>query len=341
MTLQPLNVPTPSYPSHLSESTCSQPMDESLHFVICRVCGERLKTISQRHLNKHGITIEDYRRLFPDAPVHSIDYLKNHSEATKRNMAKPEYKARLSASAKSQWAKMRDRMSRAIREGVSKRGELKICVDCGKPFHAKSPHEQHRCPRCYELYRKQYSYKWYKRRYHIWHHILKESMEEFAKENDDSILPFSHTGFMNDVGTDGTPAMNLTILPNGRIAGAVYLETGKIPSLKGLKQTSITPKTPWRRRLPESSWQHRIMENCPDCGTPNMLVYLENPHCMECGAEIVFADENRIYSVKEFACSKCGLVDNGVHFIFKCQKCDSEFRCRVEDNEISYVRVQT
>lgn len=338
------NIHTPftsSSTSHLlGESTFPQPLDESLNFVVCRVCGERLKTISHRHLNKHGITFEEYKRRFPDAPLHSIEYLKNHSEATKRLMAKLEYKARLSARAKNQWAKNRDRMREAIKEGVSKRGELKICADCGKPFLANNPHEQHRCPRCYERYRKRYSLVWYKRRYHVWHHILKESIKEFANEYDGSILTFSHVGFPNDVGTSGTPAMNLTVLPNGRVAGAIYLETGKIPSIKGDKTASKTPMTPWRRRLPQSGWQRWILQECPDCGEKSLLTFVENPHCMECGAEIIFAKENEYYTISEFVCSKCGLVDDGIHYIFKCSKCSSEFRiCVSQNGDLEFRRV--
>lgn len=70
-----------------------------------------------------------------------------------------------------------------------------------------------------------------------------------------------------------------------------------------------------------------------------MLVYLENPHCMECGNEIVFADENQYYTVSEFACSKCGLVDNGNHLIFKCKRCGLEYRVREDSDGLEFRRV--
>ena len=325
--------------SHFQTRSALPPMDDGGSLIKCQICGERLKTINQRHLNKHNITFEEYKKRFPNAPLHSADYLKNHSIATKKVMLKEEYKQRLSASAKSQWIQMRDRMREAVRRGVAKRGMKKVCVDCGQTFHANSPHEQYRCPKCYELYRYQYSLEWHRKQYHIWHHILKESMEEFIREHDNSILPFNYIGFINDIGTSGTPAMNLTILPNGRVAAAVYLETGKMPSVKGAK-TIQTPITPWRKRLKEGVWQKRLLEKCPDCGMPNMLVYVENPHCWECGGEIEFAPENQIYTVSEFACKKCGLVDMGQHLILKCGKCSSEFRVRESpEGTMEYKRV--
>jgi len=305
--------------------------------VQCMICGESLKTINQRHLNKHGITLEDYKKRFPDARLHSDEYLKNHSDATRKYMAKPEQRAKASVRAKEQWRKMRERMVKAVREGVKKRGMLKRCVDCGRFFHATNPHEQIRCPDCQKIYKRKQDLERYRRRYGLWYRTLKESTNELTKN---SVVPFTYIGFMNDVGTKGTPAMNLAVLPNGRVAGAVWLETGKIPSVKGTMQPNNSPKTPWRRRLKESGWQRRIMERCPNCGEHNILVYQENPHCWECGSEIVFARENENYTVSEHVCSKCGLVDNGQHFIFKCKKCKSEYRVLIGiDGEINYQRV--
>lgn len=39
--------------------------------VECKICGKKLNWIQNTHLAKHGITREDYKRMFPGAPLKS------------------------------------------------------------------------------------------------------------------------------------------------------------------------------------------------------------------------------------------------------------------------------
>lgn len=310
---------TPNTPNtFMGESARFPHMDEGL--VKCRVCGKGFVTITITHLKSHGLTFDDYKRLFPDAPLMTSELLRKHAERLRKQA---------SEASKKSWQN-RERKIKAIKEGRAKRSELKKCMDCGQDFLATEPWQQKRCPKCQRLYE---NFRSRQRYYRIKRYV----MENFKELNElEKNLPETHYPCIFGVaGTEGTPAMNLTVLSNGRIAGALWLESGG----KEFNHV-ISPKTPWRRRLPESSWQRRIMENCPDCGTQNILVYLENPHCLECGNEIIFAHENECYTVSELACSKCGLVDNGTHYIFKCPKCSSEFRvCMGQDGNLEFQRV--
>ena len=50
----------------------------------CKICGRKLALITPSHLAKHGITIEEYRKKYPDAPLMSKILRKARSEITKR-----------------------------------------------------------------------------------------------------------------------------------------------------------------------------------------------------------------------------------------------------------------
>ncbi len=42
---------------------------KDLDYVICKICGKKLKMITHQHLNIHNITSQEYKKMFPDAPV--------------------------------------------------------------------------------------------------------------------------------------------------------------------------------------------------------------------------------------------------------------------------------
>lgn len=319
MTLTP-NILSQSPTSYASkESACPQPMDEGSKFVECQVCGKRFVVITRTHLKSHGLTFANYKRLFPNAPLMTAELLRKHSERLRRQA---------SEASKKSWLN-RERKIEAIKRGRAKRIEIKACVDCGKEFVATEPWQQKRCPKCQRLFENFVSRQRYYR-------IKRYIMEDFKELNElETNLPETHYPCLFGAGTIGTPAMNLTVLSNGRIAGALWLESS------GKKFNYVTiPKTPWRRRLLESGWQKQILQECPDCGERSLLTFVENPHCMECGSEIVFAKENECYTISEFVCSKCGLVDDGIHYIFKCPKCSTEFRvCVGQDGGLEFRRV--
>jgi len=291
-------------------------VDEGESLIQCQVCGKRFITITRTHLKSHGLTFDDYKRLFPDAPLMNSELLQKHAERLRKLAGYAGKKAWLN----------REKKIEAIKRGRAKRVEVKSCVDCGREFLATEPWLQVRCPKCQKL---RIRFLDRQRYYRLKHYIRRdfEELNEIEKH-----LPETHYPCLGIVGTVGTPAMNLTVLPNGRVAGAVWLESG------GKQFNHASPITPWRKRLKEGVWQKRLLEKCPDCGMPNMLVYAENPHCWECGGEIVFAPENEIYGVSEFVCSKCGLVDNGTHYVFKCSKCGSEYRIAVNE-DVEYKKV--
>jgi DNA-directed RNA polymerase subunit RPC12/RpoP len=300
--------------------------------VTCQICDASLKTIHPNHLRKHGITFEEYKRRFPEAPLHSEDYLKNHIES-RRKMNTEEYRIKHSLKAKQQWEnpEIAKRMGKAISEGKRRNAKVKTCVDCGKSFRAVNPHEQKRCPDCYKVFRWLYFRKWHMRRYKLWHQTVKSIMEDVVREY--GYISPTHACYDGTLGTMGTPQMDFTLLENGRVAGAVWLENAK-PHwhkrgflLNEVKVGYISyPKTPTRKRLAKAGWQSRIMKRCPDCGNYGIEVWQENPHCLECNSELVLALQNQYYSLTETVCSNCGLVDNSMHFIFKCKECGKENR---------------
>lgn len=312
--------------------------------VTCQICGEGLKTINPNHLRfKHGITLEEYRRRFPKAPLYSQSYIENHRKATQRLWCDPVYREKISLARKEQWKnpEIAKRMARGISEGRKRNAKEKTCVDCGKSFLAINPHEQKRCPQCYKVYKWLYHRKWYMRRYKLWHQTVKALMEDVISQV--GFISPTHACFGGTLGTMGTPQMDLAILENGRVAGAVWLERAK-PNwrrfLRDMKTIGYVdyPKTPARRRLAKAGWQRRIMKRCPECGSYGIEVWQENPHCLECNHELVLALENQYYCLMETVCSHCGLVDNSQHFIFKCEKCGKEIRISVgEDLEFTIV----
>jgi len=74
-----------------------------------------------------------------------------------------------------------------------------------------------------------------------------------------------------------------------------------------------------------------LVGGCPHCGSGDIVVWFENPHCWFCGGELVEAHPNSFYSRSELVCSRCGVVEDATHYIMHCNKCGKEFRIRVKD----------
>ncbi|GAH81859.1 unnamed protein product, partial [marine sediment metagenome] len=39
--------------------------------VQCKICGKELRLIHYRHLNKHNITLKEYKKMYPGSPTHN------------------------------------------------------------------------------------------------------------------------------------------------------------------------------------------------------------------------------------------------------------------------------
>ena len=44
-------------------------------YIVCKVCGLQFKTITNSHLKKHGMTLDEYRLLYPGEPTTKTDYI--------------------------------------------------------------------------------------------------------------------------------------------------------------------------------------------------------------------------------------------------------------------------
>jgi len=88
-------------------------------YVKCMVCGRRFHVVHPNHLERHGLTVEEYLSIFSDAKIYSERYLKS----LKRNYWK----------------------------GIGKRRE-KVCVSCGTLFTTYSS-KKVRCDLCQRLHR--------------------------------------------------------------------------------------------------------------------------------------------------------------------------------------------
>lgn len=139
------------------------------------------------------------------------------------------------------------------------------CIDCGLTFTTNSPNKI-RCDLCQRIHR----LETLKRR---------ERMRRRFGKAQRQIL-----------GTKGWSTC-LKVLPNGRVAAALWLEKRK----DGEKA----------RRMFNGNGQLQ----CHTCeSTFLMLVMDGQPYCTECGGKIVVARENERYTATEICCEKCGLV---------------------------------
>ena len=54
-----------------------------MSYVECMECREKLKYVAPAHLEKHGLTSKQYRKIYPTAPMQSSDLRKRHSDFRK------------------------------------------------------------------------------------------------------------------------------------------------------------------------------------------------------------------------------------------------------------------
>ena len=218
-------------PSVLLENQKCEETGEVECYLKCMVCGKRLRIIHSNHLERHGLTVEQYTRMFPQAKIYSERYI----QSLKRNF----------------W------------RGVGKRRKRR-CIDCGSTFSTNSPNKV-RCNLCQRIHRLE-TLK------------LRERMRRRSGKAQRQIL-----------GTKGWTT-NLKVLPNGRVAAALWLEKRRNGK---------------RIRLLNGDGQLQ----CQTCESTFLMMILDGqPYCTECGGRIVVARENEHYTATELCCEKCGLV---------------------------------
>jgi len=61
-------------------------------FVICKVCGFKSQRIYGRHLKSHGLTSEDYKKLYPGEPLYTESDIKNVTINSGKHMKTEKYK---------------------------------------------------------------------------------------------------------------------------------------------------------------------------------------------------------------------------------------------------------
>jgi LAGLIDADG DNA endonuclease family len=62
--------------------------------VVCGVCGERLLLLATTHLKKHGLTFDEYRERFPDAPIMVDSVRQSRGDGSKRRAQYLTYEAK-------------------------------------------------------------------------------------------------------------------------------------------------------------------------------------------------------------------------------------------------------
>jgi len=66
--------------------------NEKNDFIICKICGFQSQRIYGRHLKSHGLTSDDYKRLYPGDPLCSENDNKNTSINSGKHMKEEKYK---------------------------------------------------------------------------------------------------------------------------------------------------------------------------------------------------------------------------------------------------------
>lgn len=61
-------------------------MIENVDYVVCRICGEKRRLITGRHVNSHGYTMEQYRKEFPDTKL-ICDSSRMKNSTSRKNQA--------------------------------------------------------------------------------------------------------------------------------------------------------------------------------------------------------------------------------------------------------------
>jgi hypothetical protein len=88
-------------------------------YLKCMVCGKKMRVVHSNHLERHGLTVDQYLSMFPGAKVYSGSYI----ESVKRNF----------------WT------------GVG-RVRVRRCIRCGLTFTTRSPNKV-RCNLCQRIHR--------------------------------------------------------------------------------------------------------------------------------------------------------------------------------------------
>ena len=53
-------------------------------YIICKICGKRFKAITNTHLSKHNLTVEEYKNIFPEARLECKKTYEKYIESGKR-----------------------------------------------------------------------------------------------------------------------------------------------------------------------------------------------------------------------------------------------------------------
>ncbi len=62
------------------------------NLITCKICGKESSRIYGRHLNRHGITSEEYQKLYPGSPLYSVEDCKKTTINGGKHMKEEKYK---------------------------------------------------------------------------------------------------------------------------------------------------------------------------------------------------------------------------------------------------------
>lgn len=65
---------------------------ENNDLITCKVCGFKSKRIYGKHLKKHGLTSNDYKKMYPGEPLYSENDIKNVTKNSGKHMKTEKYK---------------------------------------------------------------------------------------------------------------------------------------------------------------------------------------------------------------------------------------------------------
>lgn len=66
-----------------SQGKTLPPREQDGNYITCEICGDKLIQITLSHCQRHGITLEEYRQQFPNAPITAKELLRRLSEQAK------------------------------------------------------------------------------------------------------------------------------------------------------------------------------------------------------------------------------------------------------------------
>ena len=92
-------------------------MSEPEDFVICRICGKKFQQITNSHLKKHTMILEEYKKEFPETPMTSWKTRKKQSAVTTGRIVSEKTKAKMSVTWTKQWKDPVFRANRVSRIG--------------------------------------------------------------------------------------------------------------------------------------------------------------------------------------------------------------------------------